>query len=80
MGETTAVTDKPYFIPYNGKYFETISDAPQETEAFSSPQQPINLEVDPSITAINKKQKILSTIHERLMHLIFSKIQLLAST
>ena len=76
--KTIAITDKPSLITYTGKYFESISNAPQNTETFASPQQPINLEVDPSITAIHHKQKMLATIHERLGHLRFDKLKLLA--
>ena len=78
MGETIAVTDKPYLIPYTRKYFDSIANAPQKTEAFAYMQQPINLEVDLSIVAIYGKQTRLDTIHEILGHLIFSNLKLLS--
>ena len=59
MGETISVTEEIYLIPYNRKYFELIDNAPQKTEAFASPQQLINFEVDPSIATIKLKHKIL---------------------
>ena len=43
MGETITVTDEPSLIPYISKYFESIADTPQKTEAFYYPQQPIKL-------------------------------------
>ena len=55
MGETITVTDEPSLIPYISKYFESIADAPQITEPFTSLQQPVNLEVDPYIATINQK-------------------------
>ena len=55
MGETITVTDEPSLIPYISKYFESIADAPQITEPFTSLQQSVNLEVDPYIAAINQK-------------------------
>ena len=76
MGETIAVTDKPYLIPYTGKYFDSIANAPQKTEAFAYMQQPINLEVDLSSVAIYGKQTRLDTIHEILGHIIFSNLKI----
>ena len=78
MGETITVTDKPYLILCTNKYFDYIANAPQNTESFASPQQPINLEVDLSIAAIYGKQTRLDTIHEILGHLIFSNLKLLS--
>ena len=43
MGETIAVKDKPYLILYTRKYFDSIAKAPQKTESFASPQEPISL-------------------------------------
>ena len=55
MVETIAVIEKLSLIPYTRKYFDSIAKAPQKTESFASLQEPINLEVDPSIATIHQK-------------------------
>ena len=64
MEETIYLTDEPYLILYTSGVFESIVNAPRKTEYFTTPQQPINLEVDPDIATIPKK--ILATIHKYL--------------
>ena len=38
MWETISVTDNLYLIPYTSKYFDSITNVPQNTEVLSSTQ------------------------------------------
>ena len=64
-------------IPYKDSDFEPLPNQPTN-EDFSLTQQP-NLELeDPAIVLTRRKKARLATIHERLGHLSFSRLKLLA--
>ena len=74
--KNTVVTDETYLIPYTGKYFKLNVNTPQKTEEFTALQQSSNMELDPSISIIQHKQKTIATIHEILGHPSFSKLKI----
>ena len=55
--------------------FQSLPSSPREMEPFDTK---IDLPLDPNLVILQRKQQVLATIHERLGHLSYSKIKLLA--
>ena len=71
-----ATEPAPNVVPFQDQDFQEIRDAPIDTPFDLSDDQQYT--VDPALEINKRKQQRLATIHERLGHLSFSRLKLLA--
>ena len=82
LGQTSAPTpgqtrEHVHTIPYENSDFEPLPNRPTNEE-FSLTNQLNTKPEDPAVVLTRRKQARLATIHERLGHLSFSRLKLLA--